>query len=164
MKRDVRIEGKNYRVEAEHRDDGWDFRVDGEPVDADVAEISPDFYSILLAGKSFVVRVVPRESRLEIEVGTRQMIAEVDDPRRLRRGRGELELEGHQQILAPMPGKVVRVLVGQGSRVEAGQAILVIEAMKMQNEVRSPKTGTLERLAVSEEQAVNAGDLLAIVV
>jgi len=62
-----------------------------------------------------------------------------------------------------MPGKVVRVLVKTGQRVEAGEGILVIEAMKMQNEVRSPKSGTVERLLVSENQAVGAGEVLAVV-
>jgi biotin carboxyl carrier protein len=163
MKRDVRIEGKSHQVEAERRGDGWEFRIDGKLVDADVVEIFPGLYSILLDGKSLVVRIEPREDRLEIEVGTRRIAAEVTDPRRLRRGRGQLDLEGHQRILAPMPGKVVRVLAGQGEPVEADQAILVLEAMKMQNEVRSPKSGRIERLLVSEAQTVNAGDLLAIV-
>ncbi|HVB99508.1 MAG TPA: biotin/lipoyl-containing protein [Candidatus Dormibacteraeota bacterium] len=163
MKRNVRIEGKNHSVEAERRAGGWDFRIDGKPIDADAAEISPGLFSILLEGKSFLARVVSGGARLEIEVGSRRMIAEVSDPRRSRRSRGELEREGHQRILAPMPGKILRVLVGKGSPVEAGQAILVIEAMKMQNEVRSPKAGTLERLLVSEAQAVGAGELLAVV-
>jgi len=66
-------------------------------------------------------------------------------------------------VVAPMPGKVVRVLVKTGQRVEAGEGILVIEAMKMQNEVRSPKSGTVERLLVSENQAVGAGEVLAVV-
>jgi len=67
-------------------------------------------------------------------------------------------------VTAPMPGKIVRVLVKAGETVEAGQGILVVEAMKMQNEVRSPKSGTVERLLVSENQAVGAGDVLAVVV
>ncbi len=62
-----------------------------------------------------------------------------------------------------MPGKIVRVLVKAGETVEAGQGILVVEAMKMQNEVRSPKSGTVERLLVSENQSVAAGDVLAVV-
>ena len=80
---------------------------------------------------------------------------------RRRHGAG-IELEGRQQLLAPMPGKVVRVLVATGQKVEAGQGLLVIEAMKMQNEVRSPKSGTIEKLA-REGQTVNAGEILAIV-
>ena len=79
------------------------------------------------------------------------------------RGRrhGAVEAEGRQQIVAPMPGKVVRLLVKTGDKVEAGQGLLVVEAMKMQNEVRSPKTGTVERLLAKEGQPVNAGEVLA---
>ena len=60
-----------------------------------------------------------------------------------------------------MPGKVVRLLVKVGDHVEAGQGLLVVEAMKMQNEIRSPKTGTVERLLAQEGQPVNAGEILA---
>ncbi|MGH9706384.1 MAG: biotin/lipoyl-containing protein, partial [Candidatus Acidiferrales bacterium] len=73
------------------------------------------------------------------------------------------EAEGRQNVLASMPGKVVRVLANAGDAVEAGQGLLVVEAMKMQNEIRSPKSGTIERLLVAEGQTVNAGELLAIV-
>ena len=163
MKRDVRIDGKDHRVEAERRDGRWEFRIDGKSVDADVAEIAPGVYSILLAGKSLVARIEPRNDRTLITVRGQEVLAEVSDPRRPRRGRGLMDLEGHQQVFAPMPGKAVRVLVRAGQEVAAGQAILVLEAMKMQNEVRSPKKGRIERLLVNEAQAVNAGDLLAIV-
>jgi len=60
-----------------------------------------------------------------------------------------------------MPGKIVRVLVQTGETVQAGQGLLVVEAMKMQNEIRSPKSGTVERLLVKEGQPVNAGEILA---
>jgi biotin carboxyl carrier protein len=163
MKREIRIEGKSRQVEANRRGDRWEFRIDGKPVEADVAEIAPGAYSILLGGKSFVVRVEPHKAGLEIEVGSRRIAAQVIDPRRRRAGIAQMELEGRQQIFAPMPGKVACVLVGQGKAVEADQAILVLEAMKMQNEVRSPKAGTIERLLVKEAQAVNAGDLLAVI-
>jgi biotin carboxyl carrier protein len=73
------------------------------------------------------------------------------------------EAEGRQQIVAPMPGKIVRVLVIAGDRVEAGQGLLVVEAMKMQNEIRSPKSGTVESVQVEEGQAVNAGEVLCVV-
>ncbi len=73
------------------------------------------------------------------------------------------EVEGRQQVTAPMPGKVIRILVQAGDRVEAGQGLLVVEAMKMQNEIRSPKSGIMERLHVKEGQPVNAGEVLCIV-
>ena len=62
-----------------------------------------------------------------------------------------------------MPGKVVRVLATAGAEVEAGEGILVVEAMKMQNELKSPKKGRLQKVTVSEGAAVNAGDVLAVV-
>jgi len=71
--------------------------------------------------------------------------------------------EGPKRITAPMPGKVVRVVAPPGTRVEAGQGVIVIEAMKMQNELKSPKKGTVQRIVASEGAAVNAGDTLAII-
>jgi biotin carboxyl carrier protein len=62
-----------------------------------------------------------------------------------------------------MPGKVVRLLIEEGDHVEAGQGLLVVEAMKMQNEIRSPKSGTIERVLAREGQPVNAGEVLCIV-
>ena len=161
MRREVLINGKKRIVELVRTGDRWDCRIDGQPTGADVAEISPGVYSILLGGRSFEARVERRGPALEIEVDARRMTAEVLDHRRRRRVHGHLEREGKQEIRAPMPGKVVRVLVAQGDSVEAGQGILVLEAMKMQNEVLSPKSGTVEILRVRQDQPVNAGDVLA---
>ena len=72
-------------------------------------------------------------------------------------------LKGARPLVAPMPGKVVRFLVTANSTVEAGQGVVVVEAMKMQNEIKSPKKGRVVKLAVAEGAAVNAGDVLAIV-
>jgi biotin carboxyl carrier protein len=95
----------------------------------------------------------------------REYRVEIVDLRSWRRSRsGRIDLAGRQQIAAPMAGKVVRVLVAPGQRVESGQGLLVVEAMKMQNEIRSPKTGTVERLLAKEGQAVNSGEILAVIV
>jgi biotin carboxyl carrier protein len=117
----------------------------------------------LLKGKSYDVRVTPTPAgALTLQTAHHEFTAEVVDPRSWRgRRHGALEVEGRQQILAPMPGKIIRVLVQTGDKVEAGQGLLVVEAMKMQNEIRSPKSGTVERLLVKEGQPVNAGEILA---
>ena len=73
------------------------------------------------------------------------------------------EAAGPQQVTTPMPGKIVLVLMKTGDAVDAGQGIVVVEAMKMQNEIRSPKSGTVERLLVVAGQTVNAGEVVAIV-
>lgn len=170
MKLEVHIGGPSDREQVTHRveiareGNRVRARIDAREIEADAVEVAPGAYSILLDGRAFEVRVEPHAHGLRIHAGGEEFSAEVLDPRawRARRG-GVLEAEGRQQIIAPMPGKVVRVLVRAGDAVEAGQGLLVVEAMKMQNEVRAPKSGTVERLLVAEGQAVNAGDLLAIV-
>jgi biotin carboxyl carrier protein len=163
MKYEVRIAGKTRTVEL-HRDGAlWQVALDGAAAQADALEIAPGIFSILLDGESHEIRVAPNpDGTLTIHDGPNEFKAEVADPRAWRgRKHGAIEAEGRQQIVAPMPGKVVRLLVKPGDKVEAGQGVLVVEAMKMQNEVKSPKTGTVEKLLAKEGHPVNAGDTLA---
>jgi biotin carboxyl carrier protein len=158
-------EGKTLVVELERSATGWRAAVDGQPVEADAVEIAPHTVSVLLHGESHEIRIAAQpDGTLRLQAGAQEFTAEVVDPRAWsgRRHRAP-EAEGRQQISAPMPGKVVRVLVSAGQKVEAGQGLFVVEAMKMQNEIRSPKTGTVERLLAKEGQPVNAGDALCIV-
>lgn len=158
--------GKRLRiVELERDAERWKISLDGQPVNADAEEIAPNTLSLLLEGQSYEVHITPSaDGMLKLQTGLQEFTAEVVDPRAWRgRRHGALEAEGRQQVVAPMPGKVVRVLVEAGDRVEAGQGLLVVEAMKMQNEIRSPKGGTVERLHVKEGQPVNAGEVLCIV-
>jgi biotin carboxyl carrier protein len=165
MKVEVRISDRARAVELEKDGGTWRVALDGTRVDADVTEVEPGVFSVLLRGESHEVRVTPQsDGMLTVQAGAHEFVAEVFDPRALRgRRHGGVEAEGRQQIMAPMPGKVVRVLVQVGQKVEAGQGLVVVEAMKMQNEIRSPKSGTVERLAAKEGQPVNAGEVLAIV-
>jgi biotin carboxyl carrier protein len=163
MKFEVRI-GKHTRVVELEREDGrWRIALDGQPVEADAVEIAPNTFSILLRGQSHEIRVTPLpDGTLTLQTGPEEFTAEVIDPRAWSgRRHTAVEAEGRQQIVAPMPGKVVRLLVKAGDAVEAGQGLLVMEAMKMQNEIRSPKSGVVERLLAAEGQAVNAGEVLA---
>ena len=158
--------GKRLRtVELEHDADRWKISLDGQQVHADAVEISPHTLSLLLEGQSYEVHIAESpDGVLKLQVGFEEFTAEVVDPRAWRgRWHSALEAEGRQQVVAPMPGKVVRILVQAGDKVEAGQGLLVVEAMKMQNEIRSPKSGTVEHLQVKEGQPVNAGDVLCIV-
>jgi biotin carboxyl carrier protein len=138
--------------------------LDGHALAADAVEVSPGVYSILIDGAAFEVLIESSPEGFTVTAAGRRLAAQIVDPRQWRgRRAGSAEAEGRQKIVAPMPGKVVRVLVAQGEKIEAGRGLLVVEAMKMQNEIRSPKTGVVERLVVQEGQAVNAGDVLAIV-
>jgi biotin carboxyl carrier protein len=142
----------------------WRCGIDGREIEADAVEINPGVFSILIGGEAFEARVEPFAGKLRVHVDEEEYVAAVYDPRRWKRGDGAaIESQGRQQVIAPMPGKVVRVLVKPGEKVEAGQGIVVVEAMKMQNAVRSPKSGRVERVLVAEGQAVNAGEVLAVI-
>jgi biotin carboxyl carrier protein len=173
MKYEVLIDGRALQVELERTASGYECKVDGEPFTLDVVMTARDTLSILIDGRSFeVMREVTREvtrasapsGETHILVGSERFRAEVRDPRSLRSRRAHASAEtGPARICAPMPGKVVRLLAAEGDPVEAGQGLIVVEAMKMQNEIQSTKQGTLTKIAVRESSAVNAGDLLAIV-
>ncbi|HLZ93574.1 MAG TPA: biotin/lipoyl-containing protein [Candidatus Acidoferrum sp.] len=163
MKFEVRMDNRTRTVEFQSDGTRWHISLDGEPVDADAIEIAPNIFSILLDGKSHEVRITPMPAGgLSLQTAHREFTAEIADPRAWRgRRHSALEAEGRQQVLSPMPGKIVRVLIQAGDKVEAGQGLIVVEAMKMQNAIHSPKTGTVERLLVKEGQPVNAGEVLA---
>lgn len=163
MKFNVVIAGKTRCVELTRERERLHISVDGRPSNADAVELASNIFSILLNGQSHEIRVTPQpDGSLTLQSADHEFSAEVVDPRAWSgRRHGHVEAEGRQQIIAPMPGKVVRLLVKAGDKVEVGQGILVVEAMKMQNEVRSPKTGTVERLQAQEGQPVNAGQVLA---
>ncbi len=163
MKFEVLINNARRIVELQRTSERWSIALDGHAVDADAIEIAPNIFSILLNGKSHEVRITPTPTgALTLQTDHQEFTAELLDPRAWRgRRHGALEAEGRQQIIAPMPGKIVRVLVQAGDKVEAGQGLIVVEAMKMQNEIRSPKSGTVERLLAKEGQPVNVGEVLA---
>lgn len=158
-------EKKTRVIELERDASGWHVTLDGTPMAVDAVEIAPNTISILLDGQSFEISITPSpDGKLRLQTGSREFTAEVIDPRAWSgRRHGHVEAEGRQQILAPMPGKVVRVLIKAGDRVEAGQGLMVVEAMKMQNEIRSPKSGIVEKILAKEGQPVNAGDILCVV-
>jgi len=167
MKFEVHLDGiygaKKHSVELEPTPAGYRIALDGQVIDADATMLAPNTVSVLMGGQSFEVHVTPSlDERVKLQSGPHEFTAQIQDPRAWRgRRHGTLEAEGRQQIVAPMPGKVIRVLVNAGDEVEAGQGLVVVEAMKMQNEIRSPKKGKVERLQVKEGQNVNAGEVLA---
>jgi biotin carboxyl carrier protein len=168
MKFEVHVEGTKRAVEIEALGAGsFRAQLDGCAEAADVVETGPDSYSILLAGRAFEARVSRQgsgETDLLVRCAGMDFRMQVRDPRSWRAGRHNvLAAAGPQQVLAPMPGKVVRVLVAVGEEVEAGRGLLVVEAMKMQNEIRAPKSGRIERVLVTEGQPVRTQEALVII-
>ena len=144
----------------------WPFTYDGEPGLLDWAEVAPGVYSILLGGRSFEVRLretaggPQRNSVYEVSTGTSDLQVEVVDPRTRARTAGSPP-SGPHEINTPMPGRIVKLLVAEGQRVEVGEGLVVIEAMKMQNELRASRPGLVERIYVREGDGVESGAKLA---
>jgi len=161
---DVTINGKDYRLELERVDTGWRCRLDDREVQIDATLARRDVLSVLIGGKAYEIKREYTATDLHLWVGSARYSAELRDPRSLRSRRAVADDgKGPRKLLAPMPGKVVRVLAGEGHGVEAGQSVLVVEAMKMQNEIKSPKRGTVKQIVAAQGANVNAGDVLAIV-
>jgi biotin carboxyl carrier protein len=139
-------------------------RINGETVelpdsDADIIETEPGVYSILIGGRSFEARVVSNE----ISIEGQRFVFEIDDSRQWKRSTRGASAQSGGSVVAAMPGKIVRVLVSVGDQVTAGQGILVVEAMKMQNELKAPREGRVTAIEVRENDSVNAGALLVTI-
>ncbi|HEX8187934.1 MAG TPA: biotin/lipoyl-containing protein, partial [Pyrinomonadaceae bacterium] len=143
--------------------------VGGRRYELEAREVGPGEYLLIHGGRVYECRVgaEPGEGgrgALRVSVGAREYGVRLTDPKHLRgAGPGGGEQGGRAQVRAPMPGKVVRVLVGAGQAVAAGQGLVVVEAMKMQNELKSPKSGTVAELRAEPGATVNAGDVLVVV-
>jgi biotin carboxyl carrier protein len=164
----VIIDGKNYRLELDRAEGRWSCRLDGREIEVDAVLARPDVLSLRIGNQAYEIKSerVGRGDQNDgwhIWVGSARFACEVRDPRALLSRARAADDHGPRKLTAPMPGKVVRVLVREGDMVEAGAGVLVVEAMKMQNEIKSPKKGTIQKMLVAEGVAVNAGDVLAIV-
>jgi biotin carboxyl carrier protein len=166
MTYEVTIDGKMHRVELlTHGPEArMRFRLDGRELNLDAVEAGRDVLSLLIDGRAWEVKRERVGSEMHLMIAGERYEAEVRDPRSFRgRKAAGAGLEGPKKLVSPMPGKVVRVLVAAGAEVEAGQGVIVVEAMKMQNEIKSPKKGTVSRIIATEGATVNAGEALAIV-
>jgi biotin carboxyl carrier protein len=160
---DVTIDGKNYRLDLNHVDEHWSCRLDGVEVEVDAVLVRPNVLSLRIGNLAFEVKSERVADDLHLWVGSQRFAVEVRDPRSLRGRARTRDDHGPKKITAPMPGKVVRLLVHEGDEVELGRGIAVVEAMKMQNEIKSPKKGKVAKILVAEGTTVNPGDVLAIV-
>lgn len=154
MKLDLTIDGREERIEISP----GKFRL-GDALERNVSVevVQPGVYSVLMDGRSYDARV----DGSAVTVCGHRFEIEVRDLRRWSRRRGGAAHSGVQHVCAPMPGKVVRVLVSVGDRVETGQGIAVVEAMKMQNEMKAARPGTVAAISVKVGDAVTAGEVLA---
>lgn len=161
---EVIVDGKAHQLALEKTDAGWKCVLDGNTLQVDAVLTRRDVLSILVGGHSYEVKREQTPTDLHMWVGGERFGVEVRDPRSLRSRRSSTtEEHGPKKLVAPMPGRVVRVLAEENSQVDAGQGVVVVEAMKMQNEIKSPKKGIVQKIVALAGATVNAGDVLAIV-
>lgn len=145
---------------------GGTFRLslDGREIEGDVLQPEPGVFSFMVGHRvvEFHVSKLPGiETRRVVTVTGTTDVRIID--RKHRSPGDEAEGDGQQIMLAPMPGKVVAILAAVGDTVERGQGVLVVEAMKMQNELKSHRDGTIKEIRASEGENVNAGDVLVVI-
>jgi len=167
---DIDINGSGRVVSVERAGPGrYRVVVDGRPHEVDAARVGSYSLSLLLDGDSGVSREVqvapaggPGEMLVRLDGRT---VTAVINGRRTGRATadGGTHAHGEQSIVAPMPGRVVRVLVARGEEVTARQPVVVIEAMKMENELRSPKDGRVKDVTVAAGASVEAGRVLVVI-
>lgn len=163
MKYAVEMQGRLINVELEQKDRRVEARVGQRHYDLEVVSPELGVLTFLDGDRIYEARVWIREpGSLRVTIGGQSFSTSVIDPKH-RRLAIEHGFEGRQNLVAPMPGKVIRVLVAAGDDVALGQGIVVVEAMKMQNEIKSPKAGRVLEVRVAEGSNVDANQILAVV-
>jgi biotin carboxyl carrier protein len=164
MKYEVNVQGREVVVELEQNDRRVHAKVGPRNYDLEVVCPEAGVYSLLAGDRVYEAHVwaTSEPNSLRVQVGGSLFTTNIID-RKQRRTTVEQGIEGRQSLLAPMPGKVVCVLLGPGDEVAFGQGVVVVEAMKMQNEIKSPKSGRVVEVRVSEGATVNANQVLAVV-
>lgn len=165
MKLQIEIDGQSREVniEAAEQPGLWAVRLDSELVEADARLLRPGVLSLLIDGRSHRVVLDGEAAESVLHLGHQRIPYRAEDPRSLRSRLRHAGADGPAVLKASMPGRVVRVLVEKGQEVAAHQGIVVIEAMKMQNELKSPREGRVVDLRATPGATVAAGDILAIV-
>ena len=162
----VTIQGTTYTVSLDDREDQVALRVDGRPLEVDMASLQGDHsYSLLIDGRSYTAVAANLGEQREITVNGVSSAVAVEDEQ-LARLRGQVKSRrrtGGEQIKAPMPGRVVSISAAVGDTVETGQGVVVIEAMKMENELRAHSGGRVKEIRVGEGDTVDKNAVLVVI-
>ena len=163
MKYEVEIRGRQASIELEQRNGRVQARVGPREYDLEVVSPETGVYTFLAGDRVYEAHLWTIEpNSFRVTIRGHLFPTRIID-RKHRRSTTERGIEGRQNLVAPMPGRVVRVLLGAGDEVTVGQGVVVVEAMKMQNEIKSPKSGRIVEIRVTEGAAVNANQVLAVV-
>ena len=167
MKLQAELGGRLHQIELTHDGESVGAMIDGLSYQVEVSEPEPNVYLIKKDGKIYEAYVAPTDrpdQAKKVTIDNHEIQVHIVDPKRLRgfAGAGE-HGDGLAEIETAMPGQVVRVLLEAGAAVQKGDGVLVVEAMKMQNELKSSKDGSVKEIRVTEGDTVSAGDVLALI-
>jgi biotin carboxyl carrier protein len=159
------LDDRTYRIEVSDDPHEATATIDGQQRHMDARPLGSGTYSLLLDGRCYVVHVAADGDDYTVSVRGQVFRFRLVEERRYRaaKARGRDDAGGRRELRAMMPGKVIEVLVSAGAHVERDQGLLIIEAMKMQNEIRSPTAGAVREIAVTPGQTVKTGDLLVVI-
>ena len=160
---DATIDGRTVRVEVRGEDGRYAVTVDGRTLDVDHQETGAHFASLIIGGKSYEAGLERRPDGYNVVLAEDVLYVELRGASRGQPAAARKAETGPARILAPMPGRLVRVLVEPGQQVSAGDGLVVVEAMKMENELRAPRAGRIAQVPVREGQAVETAALLVVV-
>ncbi len=162
----VAIDGQMRKLNLQQNENDGSFvcEIDGEKLEGSARLLEPGILSLLIGVESYRCVLDEGGQQPAVYLDGERHAFHIEDPRSLKRklARGTHE-NGPLSIKASMPGRVIRILAELGSEVEAQQGVVVIEAMKMQNELKAPKAGRVVELRAEPGAAVNAGEVLAII-
>lgn len=165
MKLQAAVAGEKHEIEITRDGERLFARVDGRTYELEASEPEPNVVLLKHEGRVFeVFASQQKNSEFAVRVGSTELDVAISDPKRLRGSSGaDADASGKVEIKTAMPGKVVRILKAQGDTVEKGEGVIVVEAMKMQNEMKSPKDGSITDIRVAEGDTVSAGDVLVVI-
>jgi biotin carboxyl carrier protein len=152
--------GDRVRVEVKRKNGQYQIRLGDRDIEVDADESREPFLSLIHAGRSHEIGL--QRTSTGYAVSLDDDVISVDITQAGSGPTARVTRSGPERLIAPMPGRIVRVLVQTGQAVEAGEGLMVMEAMKMENELRSPSVGTVRELCVQEGEAVETGALLAL--
>lgn len=160
---DATVEGRTVRVEVRGTDGRYTVTLDGRPLEVDLHDAGRGFMSLLIDAQSYDVALEPRGGGYTVVLDDDTLHVDLASAARGSGAAPKSTPPGPVRLTAPMPGKVVRILVEAGREVAAGQGLVVVEAMKMENELRSPKAGRVKEVAVTAGTSVEAGRVLVVI-
>ncbi len=161
MKISAKVGDRVFEVVVGRTDGAYEVEVDGKRHVLDAHKLEGDFYSIVTDGRSYEVSVEPDGDGYHVRHGASKQWVSLSDPSR--QAREAVAAKGPLSVITQMPGRVVRLLVAEGDEVEEGQGVVVVEAMKMENELKSPRDGVVKNLSVEEGAAVEGGIALCLI-